>query len=91
MEQRLAVAAAIGAGSHIVSGGGGAGPAANDEQEQRRQLAAAGIALGQPAHLMQVAPPEDADAAQYLDPQGLVVCLPDPLQVQSGTDSFGQQ
>lgn len=77
LEQRLAVAAAIGAGSHVT----GAAPVFLENGVRQQLQAEAGIAAGQPAALLEVQPSPDPQPARLLDEQGLVVCLPDPLQV----------
>jgi hypothetical protein len=78
LEQRLTVAAATGAGSHVT----GAAPMPLDDGMQRQLQAEAGIAPGQPGALLETQPAPDPQPAQLLDEQGLVVRLPDPLQVK---------
>lgn len=77
MEQRLAVAAAVGAGSHVA----GAAPLRLVDDARQRLRAAAGIDAGQPDTLLETQQPADPEPAQLLDENGLVVCLPDPLTV----------
>jgi hypothetical protein len=81
LEQRLAVAVAIGAGSHIT----GAAPVPLGDAARRQLQAEAGIAPGQPGALLEMQPPPDPQPARLLDEQGLVVCLSDPLQVKYST------
>ena len=53
-----------------------------DDAARQQLQAEAGIASGQPGALLETQPPPDPQPAWLLDEQGLVVCLPDPLQVQ---------
>lgn len=77
MEQRLAVSAAIGAGSHIP----GPAPVPSHETGGQRHQQHLEEAAGQLECMTQEAPPADPDAAQLLNAHGLMLCLPDPLLV----------
>lgn len=81
MEQRLAVFAAIGAGSHVTATPAVSQPA---HEQQRQQQDQQSDARGrQPGVMTRAAPPADPDEARLLDGQGLMICLPDPLVVST--------
>lgn len=67
MEQRLAVAASISGGSHVV-GAWGADSAATDAEGRVQRAAVLR---------------EDSDAVQLVDSHGFVTALPDPLRVRT--------
>ena len=79
MEQRLAVSAAIGAGSHIP----GPAPVPSHETGGQRHQQHLEEAAGQLECMTQEAPPADPDAAQLLNAHGLIA--PENYKVRSNS------